>query len=50
MDHPLRVDRRGAALGRHPRARRRLAQKVDKELSKVYLPGEAEQVLLRRIV
>jgi hypothetical protein len=26
------------------------AQKVDKELSKVYLPGAAEQLLLRRIV
>ncbi len=26
------------------------AQKVDKELSKVYLPGAAERVLLRRIV
>ena len=40
------VQRSGNALA----ADASFAQKVDKELSKVYLPGSAEQVMLRRIV
>jgi hypothetical protein len=40
------VQRSGNALA----ADAGFAQKVDKELSKVYLPGVAEQLLLRRIV
>ena len=40
------VQRAGDALAADPRS----SQKVDKELSKVYLPGAATQILLRRIV
>jgi hypothetical protein len=40
------VQRAGDALAADPS----FAQKVDKELSKVYLPGAATQTLLRRIV
>ena len=40
------MQRAGDALAADPS----FAQKVDKELSKVYLPGAATQTLLRRVV